>query len=183
MSRIGKKPIAIPVGVTVTHENGTLTVKGPKGQDMLMLHPMISVTQEGAALQVHVSEPEEKQGRALWGLHRALIANMVQGVQQGFEKKLEMVGVGYKSALQGRNLTLEVGFSHPVVFSIPEGLNVSVEKNAMTITGLNKQAVGAFASKIRAIRKPEPYKGKGIKYAGEVIRRKAGKAAKAAGAK
>jgi len=183
MSRIGKKPIIIPKEVTVTVQERTVSAKGPKGQDSLELHPAVSVGLQEGTLLVSVSAPEEKQSRALWGLYRALLANMIQGVLRGFEKKLEMVGVGYKAALQGRMLTLEVGFSHPVAFAIPEGLQVSVEKNTLTITGLNKQLVGAFAAKVRSIRKPEPYKGKGIKYAGEIIRRKAGKAAKAAGAK
>lgn len=183
MSRIGKKSIAVPANVTVTIEGDTVKVKGPKGEDLLRLHPNVHVSLEAGELAVTVNNPEEKQDRALWGLHRALLANMVRGVGQPFEKKLEMVGVGYKVALQGRKLVLEVGFSHPVEVELPEGITATVEKNVITLTGVNKQQVGEMAAQIRAIRKPEPYKGKGIKYVGEVIRRKAGKAAKAAGAK
>ncbi len=183
MSRIGKKLIPISKDVTVAIDHGIVSVKGPRGEDTLTLHPRISVVQEGDALKVSVDTQEDKSGKALWGLHRALLANIVQGVRQGFEKKLEMVGVGYKAAVQGSTLVLEVGFSHPVEIPIPKELKVSVEKMGITITGLNKQVVGAFAAGVRAVRKPEPYKGKGIKYVGEVIRRKAGKAAKAAGAK
>ena len=183
MSRIGKKSIIIPKGVTVTKNGDMLLVKGPKGEDALKLHSAVSVVEADGMLNVSVSKPEEKSERALWGLHRALIANMVSGVVTPFQKKLELVGVGYKAALQGKILTLELGFSHPVVIELPEGVTGTVEKNVITLTGLNRQAVGQIAAKIREFRNPEPYKGKGIKYAGEVIRRKAGKAAKAAGAK
>lgn len=184
MSRIGKKPIAIPAGVTVAVADGVVSVKGPKGEDHLVLHPHVTVVQNNGELTVSVEKPEEKFDRALWGLHRALLAAMIEGITSGFVKKLEMVGVGYKSAVQGKKFTLEAGFSHPVELEIPEGIAVAVEKNTLiTISGLNKQKVGAFAAKVREVRKPEPYKGKGIKYVGEVIRRKEGKAAKAAGAK
>lgn len=183
MSRIGKKPILIPKGVTVVIKGDMLSVKGPKGEEALKLHPAVSVQEGDGMLNVSVALPEEKSQRALWGLYRALIANMIRGVVTPFEKKLEMVGVGYKAAMQGKKLTLEVGFSHPVVIELPEGVTGAVEKNVITLVGLNRQVVGQIAAKIRGVRKPEPYKGKGIKYAGEVIRRKAGKAAKAAGAK
>lgn len=184
MSRIGKKPIAIPAGVTVTVADGAVSIKGPKGEDRLVLHPHARVAQNAGELAVSVEKPEEKFDRSLWGLHRALLAAMIEGVTQGFSKKLEMVGVGYKAVLQGKNLVLEAGFSHPVELAIPEGITVAVEKNTLiTISGINKQKVGTFAAQARAVRKPEPYKGKGIKYIGEVIRRKEGKAAKAAGAK
>lgn len=183
MSRIGKKPIIIPKGVTITIKGDMLSVKGPKGEEELKLHSAVSVKEADGALNISVANPDEKSERALWGLYRALIANMVRGVVTPFQKKLEMVGVGYKAALQGKKLTLEVGFSHPVIVELPEAVTGTVEKNVITLTGLNRQVVGQIAAKIREFRKPEPYKGKGIKYAGEVIRRKAGKAAKAAGAK
>lgn len=183
MSRIGKKLIAIPKGVTVTLLEGQVRVKGPKGENAMAVHPSVSISQSEDTLTVAVKNPEEKSDRALWGLYRALLSNLIQGVHTPFELKLEMVGVGYKAALQGKNLVLELGFSHPVTLPIPEGVQCTVEKNVMTLSSIDKQAVGQFAASIRAYRKPEPYKGKGIKYAGEVIRRKAGKAAKAAGAK
>ena len=182
MSRIGKKSIPIPQAVAVSVENGIVKVKGPKGENRLELHPHVQVAQEEQDLEVRVSNPEEKFDRALWGLHRALLANMIKGVTEPFIKKLEMVGVGYRAAAQGNKLTLEAGFSHPVEIHIPEGITCTVEKNIISISGIDKQQVGEVAAKIRAVRKPEPYKGKGIKYEGEVIRRKAGKAAKAAGA-
>ena len=183
MSRIGKKPISIPKGVVVSILEGKVQVKGPKGENVMAIHPEVIISQADDTLTVAVKRPEEKEARALWGLHRALLANLVQGVHTTFERKLEMVGVGYKAALQGTNLVLELGFSHPVTLSIPEGVQCAVEKNTMLLSGIVKQAVGQFAARIRAYRKPEPYKGKGIKYAGEIIRRKAGKAAKTAGSK
>lgn len=183
MSRIGKKPIAVPGDVTVTIEGDTVKIKGPKGEDHLRLHPDVHVTHGEGMLKVSVDHSEEKQNRALWGLYRALLANLVKGVTAGFEKKLEMVGVGYKAAVQGKKLVLEVGFSHPVEVPLPEGITAAVDKNIITISGINRALVGQVTATIRAIRKPEPYKGKGIKYVGEVIRRKAGKAAKAAGTK
>lgn len=178
MSRIGKQPIPITSGVTVSIEGDLIKVKGSKGEDVLKIHPHVTITDTDGALTVAVKHPEDKQDRALWGLYRALIANMVQGVSQGFEKKLEMVGVGYKANVQGNKIVLEVGFSHPVEIELLEGVVCTVEKNTITIAGFNKQAVGELAARIRAVRKPEPYKGKGIKYIDEVIRRKAGKAAK-----
>lgn len=183
MSRIGKKPIAIPSGVIVTINENVVRVKGPKGENALTLHPQVVVLQDGGQLIVSVKNPQEKFGQALWGLHRALLANLVNGVHTLFDRKLEMVGVGYKAAVQSKKLVLELGFSHSIELTIPEGISCTVEKNTITLTGMDKQAVGQFASRVRELRKPEPYKGKGIKYAGEIIRRKAGKAAKAAGAK
>lgn len=182
MSRIGKKPIPVSGGVTVLIEDGVVNVKGPKGEDSQKLHPQVSVQKQDGVLTVEVKDPESKEGKALWGLFRMLISNMVDGVQKPYEKKLEMVGVGYKAAVQGKKLILEVGFSHSVGIDLPEGIGCSVEKNIITLTSINKQQVGEIAAQIRAVRKPEPYKGKGIKYVGEVIRRKAGKAAKTAGA-
>lgn len=183
MSRIGKKLIPIPAGVTVTIANGRVSAKGPKGENSLALHPNVQVTQADGTLTVSVKNPDEKADRALWGLFRALLANLVKGVHTPFERKLEMVGVGYKAAVQGKKLVLELGFSHSIELPIPEGVQCTVEKNAMSISGVDNHTVGQFAASIRSLRKPEPYKGKGIKYVGEVIRRKAGKAAKAAGAK
>ncbi|OGL65093.1 50S ribosomal protein L6 [Candidatus Uhrbacteria bacterium RIFCSPLOWO2_01_FULL_47_24] len=183
MSRIGKKPIAIPSGVTAEAADDTVVIKGPKGELKLALHPEVTVMIDKSTLAVLAKHPETKEGKALWGLHRALLANMIAGVVKQFEKKLEMVGVGYKAAVQGQKLILEVGFSHPVEITIPSGISGTVEKNVITISGIDKQLVGQISAAIRSVRKPEPYKGKGIKYAGEVIRRKAGKAAKAAGAK
>lgn len=183
MSRIGKKLISIPAGVTVTIADGRISAKGPKGENSFALHGNVSVAQGNGELTVSVKNPDEKSDRALWGLFRALAANLVKGVHTPFERKLEMVGVGYKAAVQGKKIVLELGFSHPVELSIPEGVQCVVEKNAITLSGVDNHAVGQFAANIRSFRKPEPYKGKGIKYAGEVIRRKAGKAAKAAGAK
>lgn len=186
MSRIGKKSISIPKGVTVTLLEGEVQVKGPKGENAMAVHPDVMISQSDDTLTVTVKRPEEKDDRALWGLHRALLANLVRGVHTPFERKLELVGVGYKAAVQGKNLVLELGFSHPIELPIPagaQGVQCVVEKNIITLTGVDKHAVGQFTAMIRAFRKPEPYKGKGIKYVGEIIRRKAGKAAKAAGAK
>ncbi|KKU12392.1 MAG: 50S ribosomal protein L6 [Parcubacteria group bacterium GW2011_GWC2_45_7] len=183
MSRIGKKNIIIPKGVTVQIAENTVTVQGPKGQDVLVMHPSVKVEEAESVLAVSVKNPDEKQDRALWGLHRALLANIIQGVTRGFEKKLEMIGVGYKAALKDKSLVLELGFSHPVEVVLPEGISCTVEKNIITLSGINKQLVGEIAAQIRRLRKPEPYKGKGIRYAGEFVRRKAGKATKTAGAK
>lgn len=183
MSRIGKKPIPIASQVTVVIEDGRVMVKGPKGDRSLELHPEVEVVQKDGVLTVSVKHPETNEGKALWGLYRALLANVLAGLMKPFEKKLELVGVGYKAAISGKKLALEVGASHSIEIEIPEGITCGVEKNVITISGVDKQLVGEIAARIRAVRKPEPYKGKGIKYVGEVIRRKAGKAVKAAGAK
>lgn len=182
MSRVGKKPLAIPSGVDVKFDAGVITVKGPKGQLVLSIDPRVKIAVEGGELNVSVSDPEHVKQRALWGLYRRLIENMVVGVSKGYEKKLEVNGVGFKVALSGKILKLDVGFSHDVDFEVPADLAVAVEKNVITITGIDKQRVGEIAAQIRRIKKPEPYKGKGIKYSDEVIRRKAGKAAKAGSA-
>ncbi|MBI2552321.1 50S ribosomal protein L6 [Candidatus Uhrbacteria bacterium] len=182
MSRIGKKPIPIPSGVSVVIAGDIIAAKGPQGENQLKIHPAVQVIQEKGLLAVSVKNPQVKAERALWGLHRALLANLVQGVFTPFEKKLEMVGVGYRASVQGKKLIVEAGFSHPVELDIPEGVTCTVEKSTINLGSFDKARVGAFAARVRAIRKPEPYKGKGIKYAGEVIRRKAGKAAKTAGA-
>ncbi|OGY46957.1 MAG: 50S ribosomal protein L6 [Candidatus Buchananbacteria bacterium RIFCSPHIGHO2_02_FULL_45_11b] len=181
MSRIGKQPINIPAGVEVKIDGGLISVKGPKGELSEKLHPLVNVEKKEGQLLVAVSNPEDKKQRSLWGLFQRLISNLVIGVTKGFSKQLEVNGIGYKAAVSGGNLVLHLGYSHPVEFKIPKDLEIKVEKNIITIAGAGKQLVGQAAAQIRALRKPEPYKGKGIKYAGEVIRRKAGKtAAKAA---
>ena len=183
MSRIGRAPIAIPAGVTLKIDGATLHVEGPKGKLSLVVPETIILAQEGQALKV-ARRSEESSTAALHGLYRALINNMVQGVVHGFSKDLEVVGVGYRAQLQGKNLSLSVGFSHPVIVEIPQGITVEVPKpTIILIKGFDKQLVGQFAANLRRIAPPEPYKGKGIKYAGEVIRRKAGKAATGSGAK
>lgn len=176
MSRIGRKPIPLSDQITVEITGGNISVDGPKGKLSLRLHPSMAVRVEDR--QLHCVRPSDnKLHRSLHGLTRTLIANMVEGVTKGFEKKLEMVGVGYRASVQGRNLALMLGYSHPLVFPLPDGINVSVEsQNLLTVSGADKQQVGEVAAKIRRLRPPEPYKGKGVKYAGERIRRKAGKA-------
>ena len=185
MSRIGRAPIQLPQGVKVKPEGSSVLVEGPKGKLSIALPPSIAVRLDGQHLKVERSEDgDEARLKATHGLYRALIANMVAGVVTGFSRELEIVGVGYRAQLQGKQLSLSVGFSHPVVVPIPEGLTVDVPKPTIVIVkGADKQLVGQFAANIRRIAPPEPYKGKGIKYAGEIIRRKAGKAATGAGAK
>lgn len=182
MSRVGKKPLAIPSGVDIKIDAGTVRVKGPKGELTFVTNPRVTVTAEGGSVVVAVKDENYVKDRALWGLTRRLVENMIIGVTKGFQKQLEVNGIGYKVSIQGKILKLDVGFSHDVDFPIPEGLTVTVEKNVITIAGIDKQQVGEIASQIRRIRKPEPYKGKGIKYMDEVIVRKAGKAAKAGSA-
>ncbi len=177
MSRIGKQPIKIPSGVDVTITDGVIHVKGPKGELSQRLHPMVIVAQEDGVLTVSVKDPAELEQKALWGLFRKLISNMVVGTTDGFLKKLEINGVGYKAEMKGKMLVLQLGYSHPIEFTVPAGLEISVEKNVVTITGADRQVVGQIAAEIRSLRKPEPYKGKGIKYQDEIIRRKAGKTA------
>lgn len=179
MSRIGKKPITIPQGVEVRIEDGFIKVKGPRGELTQTIHPKIKFEKKDNQLIATVKNSPDKAERALWGLFGSLAQNMVRGVSEGFEKKLEVNGVGYKVALSGNKLTLHVGYSHPVDFQLPESISAEVEKNIITIKGIDKQQVGQIAAEIRAIRKPEPYKGKGIKYLDEVIRRKSGKTAAA----
>ena len=179
MSRVGKKPVRIPSGVEVRIEGDRVKVKGPKGSLEVAIHPHVTVSIDNGEVRVTVKDENDVSDRALWGLFVRLIENMVKGVTEGFEKKLEINGVGYKVSVQGKVLKLEVGFSHEVDFPVPEGLEISVEKNVITVSGIDKQLVGETAARIRRVRKPEPYKGKGIKYADEVIRRKAGKASKA----
>jgi len=174
MSRIGKKPIPIPKEVKIDLKGDLLIVTGPKGQLKRNVHPGVSVHTENAQVVVSVSDGVKGSG-ALHGLHRALIANMVTGVSRGFERALEIVGVGYRAELSGRNVTFHLGYSHPVVFELPKGIEGKIEKTRITLSGVDKELLGRTAAEIRGFRKPEPYKGKGIKYAEETIRRKAGK--------
>ena len=183
MSRIGRAPITIPSGVKAKLEGPNLLVEGPKGKLAIALPAVITVQTDAQQVRVALAQGAETE-RAMHGLYRALIANMVQGVVGGFSKELEIVGVGYRAQLQGKQLSLSVGFSHPVLVPIPEGITVEVPKpTTVVIKGAEKQQVGQFAANLRRIAPPEPYKGKGIKYAGELIRRKAGKAATGSGAK
>ncbi len=177
MSRVGKLPIGIPSGVTITVDPGTIKVAGSKGTLEIPQLEGITVKQEENEIIVSRANDEPKV-RAKHGLMRALINNMVVGVSQGFSKKLELNGVGYRVAMQGTDLKLNIGFSHDVIFKVPLGVNVAVDQNNMTISGIDKQQVGQVAAEIRALKKPEPYKGKGIKYEGERILRKSGKSGK-----
>jgi large subunit ribosomal protein L6 len=175
MSRIGKKPVVLPKGVSVAVSNGTVSVKGPKGELKLRLVPEVeaAVTEAGVAL---TPRGDSDRARAMWGMQRTLVNNLVRGVTDGFSEKLEISGVGYRAAVQGKSLNLQVGLSHDVNYSIPAGIQIVCEKPTMIqISGIDKQLVGQVASEIRAWRPPEPYKGKGVRYAGERIRRKEGK--------
>ncbi|WP_264741045.1 50S ribosomal protein L6 [Cytobacillus firmus] len=178
MSRIGKKPIEIPSGVTVTNDNNTVTVKGPKGELSRSFNQDIEIKVEENV--INVSRPSDaKEHRALHGTTRALLANMVEGVSKGFERGLELIGVGYRAQKQGKKLVLSVGYSHPVEIEPEEGIEVEVPSNTKIIVkGTSKERVGALAANIRDVRPPEPYKGKGIRYEGEYVRRKEGKTGK-----
>ncbi|RHW33914.1 50S ribosomal protein L6 [Neobacillus notoginsengisoli] len=178
MSRIGKKPIEIPAGVTVTLDENTVTVKGPKGELVRSFSPEITIVVEDNTITI--TRPSDvKEIRALHGTTRSILANMVEGVSKGFEKSLELVGVGYRASKQGAKLVLNVGYSHPVEIEAEKGLEVEVPSNTkITVRGFDKERVGALAANIRGIRPPEPYKGKGIRYEGEVVRRKEGKKGK-----
>jgi large subunit ribosomal protein L6 len=175
MSRIGKIPIPIPDTVNVEVHDHTITVNGPKGTLSLTAHSAIDV--QVTNRQVHCGRPsDQKFHKALHGLTRTLIANMVEGVTKGFERKLELVGVGYRAAVQGQNLSMALGYSHPIIYPVPPGIRIEVkDQTQLTVSGTDKQLVGAVAAKLRGFRPPEPYKGKGVKYAEERIRRKAGK--------
>ncbi len=177
MSRIGKLPIAVPSGVTITVDPDTITVAGPKGTLTQFTMPGVTVKQEEGKLVV-TRENDEPQNRAKHGLMRALINNMVTGVTTGFDRRLEINGVGYRVAMAGNGLKLNLGFSHDVNFALPTGITATVEQNKITISGIDKQQVGQVAAEIRALKKPEPYKGKGIKYDDERIIRKSGKSGK-----
>jgi large subunit ribosomal protein L6 len=175
MSRIGNKPVPLPKGVTATVEGNSVRVKGPKGELNVNLADEVDVSIGENGVVVAPREGAER-GRQMWGLSRTLVNNLVTGVTQGFTQKLEIAGVGYRAAVQGKNLQLQLGFSHDVSYPIPEGIGIVCEKPTMiTVSGIDKQLVGQVAAEIRAWRPPEPYKGKGVKYAGERIRRKEGK--------
>ncbi len=177
MSRIGKKPISIPQGVTVAVEGSAVRVDGPKGKLSHTLPPGVSASADGSVLSVARSS-DHRSTRALHGLTRSLLANMVHGVKDGFERKLEIVGIGYRAQLTGQNLQLTLGYSHPVVFPLPEGVHAEVEKQvSITLRGADKALLGQTAARLRSLRKPDPYKGKGIRYAEEHVRRKVGKKA------
>jgi len=179
MSRIGKLPIEIPEGVTIDIKNGVVTVKGPKGELSENIHQNIVVEIKDNILTCKKID-ETKLSKSLHGLSRSLIANMVEGVTKGFTKRLEIIGVGYKANVQGSKLVLNLGFSHPINIDTPEGIKFELDKekkNVLIVSGINKQQVGEISAKIRSYRKPEPYKGKGIRYEGEYIARKAGKTA------
>jgi len=179
MSRIGKNPIQVPSGVTVTITGNTVSVKGAKGELTQVIHPNMKVEQMDN--QIIVSRPNDlKLNRSLHGLTRTLINNMVEGVTKGYQKQLEILGVGYRAAITGSKLTLNLGFSHPIEFNTPQGITIEIDKdkkNLLAIKGSDKQLVGEVAAKIRSYKKPEPYKGKGIRYLGEHVQQKAGKAA------
>lgn len=176
MSRVGRMPIDVPAGVTATLDGQVITVKGPKGELTRTLHPDMKVTVQDNVITVERPN-DEKNNRALHGLTRALIANMVKGVTEGFKKELEIVGVGYRAQMKGKKLALTLGFSHPLELDAPEGITIECPSaTQIVISGINNEHVGEFAAKIRGYRLPEPYKGKGIRYVGEHVRRKAGKA-------
>ena len=181
MSRVGQAPIAVPSGVEIDISGGSVRVKGPKGELEQRIPENISVAQQDAEIKVERAN-EQRETKALHGLTRSLLSNMVEGVTKGFEKSLEIQGVGYRAQKRGNALELAVGFSHPVTKSAPQGIEFDVpQPTRIVVRGIDKELVGQVAAEIRAIRKPEPYKGKGIRYEGEQIRRKAGKAAKAVG--
>jgi large subunit ribosomal protein L6 len=183
MSRIGRLPIAVPASVDVTIEGRTVTVKGPKGTLSRSLHPDMSVTREEATIVV-TRPTEQKTHKQLHGLTRTLVNNMVIGVSDGYRKGLEITGVGYRAALNGRKLQLNLGYSHPIEIDPPEGISFEVESpTRLAVVGIDKELVGQMAAQVRSTRKPEPYKGKGVRYAGEQVRRKAGKAGKIGGKK
>jgi large subunit ribosomal protein L6 len=175
MSRIGKKPVAVPSGVTASVEGQTVKVKGPKGALQLIVPDEVDVKMESGAIKVGPRN-ETKRARSMWGTSRTLVSNLMQGVTKGFESRLEINGVGYRAAVQGKNLQLSLGYSHDVVYPIPEGVAIATPKpTEVVITGIDKQKVGQVAAEIRSYRGPEPYKGKGVKYADEFIFRKEGK--------
>lgn len=176
MSRIGKKPIPVPAGVKVAVSNGVVNVEGPKGKLSLTLRPEIDAAFDANAKAVSLTiKKDGPEASKFWGTSRALVNNMIEGVNKGYEKSLEVVGVGWTAAMTGKKLKLVVGFANPIEVDIPAGLNVVVEKQIIRVSGPDKQAVGQFASVVRAKRKPEPYNGKGVKYTTETIRRKQGK--------
>lgn len=176
MSRIGKQSVIIPDGVKVKIDRKNISVKGPKGSLDFDFHPDMKVEMKEKEIKVSIGK-KTKQSGALWGMTRMLVANMVQGVTKGYEKQIELQGVGFRMAVQGKKLNMALGFSHPVDVEIPEGIEAKIDKNILTISGIDKQKVGQFAASIRALKKVEPYKGKGFRYVGEIVKKKAGKKA------
>ena len=174
MSRIGKMPIPIPKDTKVELKDDLLTIMGPKGELKRRIHPRVKVSMEDNQILVTVND-DSRESKSFHGLFRALIANMVTGVSQGFEKVLEIVGVGYRAELSGRTASFHLGYSHPVIFELPDGIDARIDRTKITLNAIDKELLGKTAAKIRSFRKPEPYKGKGIKYANEIIKRKAGK--------
>lgn len=175
MSRIGKKPVAIPAGVTVSLEGTDLTVKGPKGELAMSFVPEVAVKHENDEIVVNPVN-ETKRARSMWGMQRSMVANLVEGVTEGFSKKLAITGVGYRAQMKGSSLNLQLGFSHDINFPVPEGIKIETpDQTTVVVSGIDKQLVGETAAKIREYRKPEPYKGKGVRYDGEYIFRKEGK--------
>lgn len=170
-------PIELPAGTQARVENGFIIVKGPKGELKIKMNDIIKIEITDMAIKLSVEDADSGKSKALWGLFRSLIKNMVTGVNDGYVKKLEINGVGYKAIASGATLTLHVGYSHPVIYELPAGIKAEVQQNVISISGIDKQLVGEVAAQIRKIRKPEPYKGKGIKYDYEILRRKAGKTA------
>jgi large subunit ribosomal protein L6 len=175
MSRIGNKAIAIPSGVTANVEGQTVKIKGPKGAMQVVLHDDVTAKMDKSTVKLE-PRSESKRARSMWGTSRTLVANLIAGVTKGFEERLEITGVGYRAAVQGKSLNLQLGFSHDINFAIPEGITIATPKpTEIVVTGMDKQKVGHVAAEIRGFRPPEPYKGKGVKYAGEYIFRKEGK--------
>jgi len=177
MSRIGKKPVAVPSGITANVEGQTVKIKGPKGALQVVLHDDVSVKLDGGLIQVD-PRSQSKRARSQWGTSRTLIANLIAGVTKGFEQRLEINGVGYRASVQGKNLQIALGYSHDIVYPIPEGITIATPRPVeIVISGMDRQKVGQVAAEIRDYRPPEPYKGKGIRYEGEYVRRKVGKRA------
>lgn len=185
MSRIGKQPVSLPEGVDITLSDGYVTVKGPNGELGVTIHSAAEIRQEGNTLLVALKRPDDRKARAIWGLTRSLLANAVEGVSKGFEKRLVVVGIGYRVDVKGENLELQVGYSHPVLVKPEAGINFSVDaapsnlegaQASIIVSGADKELVGRVAANLRKVRPPEPYKGKGIRYDGEFVRRKVGKA-------
>lgn len=175
MSRVGKKPITIPEGVDVVLEGDSVVAKGPKGELRRQIHPNVKVDIDGRTVTVTRLD-ESKESMSLQGLSRVLVDNMLTGVSSGFQKVLEIVGVGYRAEMKGRTAVLNLGYSHPVEFPLPDGIDATIDRGKMVVSGIDKELLGLTCAKIRAFRPPEPYKGKGVRYAGEMVRRKAGKA-------
>jgi len=176
MSRVGKNPVSLPAGVTADVKDQDVKIKGPKGEMTLVVHPKVEVKLDGGQITVAPKSTDDREARALWATMQRRITNMVLGVKDGYSKSLEIQGVGYRCALQGKELVLQLGFSHEVRYAIPKGITITVEKpTAIKIDGINKEEVGQVAAEIRGYKPPEPYKGKGIRYVGEYVRHKEGK--------